>query len=84
MKYAFEDHASRGKGRTTAVCEAAKLIDATVVCANHDQARQVKGTYGVKTIALSENAHGKEGPYLFDHYAVDCMALSYEQQSCCS
>lgn len=79
MQYTFEDHESRGSGRTTVICEAAQKIGATVVCANHDHANMMK-RYGVKTIALSSNARGKKGPFLFDHYAIDCMVHAYEQK----
>jgi len=62
----------RASGRTTAICEAAKKIGATVICHTSNYAKDVSRRFGVNTIALHEleRARGTGCPYLMDHNAI--------------
>ncbi len=64
---------SRQSGRTRAICEAAKKIGATVICANGGSAMTLRDTYGVETVCMTDmnKIEGSRGPYLFDHLAVE-------------
>ena len=69
----------RGSGRTTAICEAAKSINATVLAANHSQARLLKRDYGVDSVSIYAPGEGLRGPFLADHLAAEHIVLSLEQ-----
>ena len=71
---------SRGCGRTTALVEAAKKIDATFVCHDEEFARSVSRSYGVKTTSIRKQPFGQCGPYIFDHAATDALMLEYERR----
>lgn len=69
----------RQSGRTTAICQAAKALDATVVCADQSQAEYVRKTHGVKAVSVDRKTawQGSIGPFLFDHHAVERLVHDY-------
>lgn len=64
---------ARQVGKTTAVCEAAKKIGATVVCRDAGDAARVAREHGVKTIGIYNEPRGLHGPFLYDPDAVQAM-----------
>jgi hypothetical protein len=57
------------------ICEAAKKIGATVICANMSQAHLVAREHGVKTMSLGQKDQrvGTTIPYLWDHFTSELM-----------
>jgi hypothetical protein len=78
----------RATGRTTAICSAARVIGATVVCASRASAEQIGRQHGVKTVTCESRAtiQGTRGPYLFDHYAMEVIVsrMDYDMRQMAS
>lgn len=80
MSWSFATTVAIQSGKTTAICKAAKEIDAVVVCHNQQEANRVHKEHGVRTISLRhENKRGMKGPILFDTHAVSVLCLDYER-----
>lgn len=66
----------RASGRTTATIEAANKIGATVVAAGFNHAKALRAMGAKKVIAFeSDSVEGTTGPYLFDHFTLERVAL---------
>jgi hypothetical protein len=67
-------------GKTTAICEAALKIGATVVTGTEREARRITKEFGVEAISVRQwhLTHGVDKPFLFDTYGVAEMASDYE------
>jgi len=76
----YLDMLGRCKGKTYSLCEAAKSINATVVCATKSEADRVKRVHGVKTATITDNLHGMTGPYLIDVNAASVYASHMEKE----
>ena len=64
----------RGVGRTHALIKACKSIDGTFVCVNMTQEKNIRRRdTEVKTINLSTRSEGLRGPFIFDHYTMECI-----------
>ena len=63
----------RASGRTTAVCKAAKEINAIVVCATPQHAQVVNREHDVMTwpMCALDRMVGLDRPALWDHFAVE-------------
>lgn len=71
----------RRTGRTTAICEAAKKIGATVLAANYQHKKYLE-QFGVNAIPV-DNEEAIEcvaGPILFDHYTLERVFAEYEKE----
>lgn len=67
----------RGRGKTFQLALACKNIGATLICANHVQARLYKKQYGVPTTTIEcQKLRGTTGPYLIDNFAVTAICDS--------
>lgn len=63
-------------GKTTALCKAAKEINALVLCPFAVEARRVAREHGVRTAHLGQYMAGQKGPVLVDTYTVEVIARS--------
>jgi hypothetical protein len=64
---------ARRVGKTTAMVEACKKINATLVCFNQAQAKTIAQEYGIRTYSAQRDTDGLRGtddPVLFDPEAV--------------
>jgi hypothetical protein len=79
----FASHIARQVGKTTAICEAAKKINATVVAGSSDDAKRIEREHGVKSVSYAIDKSkmlGRRGPILFDTYAVSRICEDYERR----
>jgi len=67
-------------GRTTAICEAAKKINATVLTVTAEHARLINKQHGVSAKSITSDLIGATGPYLADHQAVLRICSEYESE----
>jgi len=67
-----------GCGRTTAIAKACKSINATMLCATSNHAKEVANEHGIKTASIQNVDHGYRGPFLADHYAIQSITHDYE------
>lgn len=66
----------RACGKTHALALAAKSIGATFIINGPMHGKELEGAHGIKTVpAQGLRARGAKGPYLIDHYAVECLLL---------
>ncbi len=63
----------RQAGKTHAICEIAKKLNATVFVPTNTEAVRLKELYQVKTALVGSGLklRGTRGPYLFDNFAVE-------------
>jgi hypothetical protein len=66
-------------GKTTAICKAAKEINATVLVHSVGEARRVEMEHDVKARSINEEIRGSRGPYLIDTHAVSFMAIQFNR-----
>ena len=66
---------ARRSGKTTAICKAAKEIDATVITHSEQEAQRLRETYGVKAISVTVQETFRTGrhdePFIWDAFAAD-------------
>lgn len=60
-------------GKTHQICQAAKNMNATVICANKYQAKQLKEKYRINTKSMQEQVRGLHEIVFFDHFAIECL-----------
>ena len=71
----------RGSGRTHALAEACRFIDATMICANHQHAASVRSLHDIPTISIEsspDRLKGLRGPFLADHFTMLHITTKYE------
>lgn len=73
-------HIGRRMGKTTAICKAAKEIDATVLVRTAREAERVNAEFGVKARAYQAGLFGKQGPFLVDTDVVSIYAMQKADQ----
>lgn len=67
---------ARQFGKTTAICKAAKEIDAIVLTATHLEAKHLERKFDVKAKSVELNLYGFSGPFLFDNHAIEKLFVS--------
>ncbi|MDT8902206.1 hypothetical protein [Anaeroselena agilis] len=74
----------RQTGKTTAICEAARKIGASVICGTESQARMIRQKYGVDAIPIRIAANCTRGSgrtVLYDHFAQFVMVAEAYQEN---
>lgn len=79
---ALGGHARR-TGRTRAVVDAAQRIGATILCNDKNHCASVLAIYppespnieGAKVASIHAKLHGTKGPFLLDHFTMECVAF---------
>lgn len=66
----------RRMGTTTALVKAAKDIDAIVLAANIEHAKQINHQFDIVSKSISTNLDGLCGPFILDHYATSELLMS--------
>jgi len=72
-------------GKTTALIQAAKKIDACFIVANNDQSRQIRSEFQIiKVLQLdiffNDQYKGLKGPFIFDHFAQERLWYLAKEQ----
>lgn len=62
-------------GRTTLIAKAAKELGGMVIAHNHAHAQQIERQHGVPARSMDINLFGFNGPFFFDHYAIEKILL---------
>lgn len=79
MKLSYISSVGIRAGKTTAICEAAAKIGATVLCHSADEAKRVAKEYKVETIHLGQfPLLGSHKPILVDTHAMAMYAVQME------
>lgn len=73
-------HMSLRTGKTTAICKAAKEIDALVITHSAQEAKRLKKEFGVRAISFDSEMRGRSGPILVDTHAVSAIAWEFEKK----
>jgi len=79
---ALGGHARRS-GRTRAIIDAARKINATILAANSAHVQSIRSVWpedspnleGLKVTSIHAKLHGTKGPFLLDHYTMECVAF---------
>jgi hypothetical protein len=72
---AFTSANDRRFGRTTLVAKLVKEADGVMLAHNHDYARDLQRKFGVTAKSIDLNLQGINGPFFFDHFAIETLLL---------
>jgi hypothetical protein len=61
-----------------ATAVACRALGATMICANHRHAQEVKLEHGISTVSIDAECMGLKGPFLADHFALQRITHEYE------
>jgi hypothetical protein len=70
---AFTSAKDRQFGRTTLVAKLVKETDGVMLAHNHDYARDLQRKFGVTAKSIDLNLEGFNGPFFFDHFAIETL-----------